>query len=669
MTFRNTLGVLAAIGLGIPALSALAVAQSPSFSSPAVMPAQTAPLAVASADFNGDGFPDLAVGNSESQTISIFLGSGNGQFSPGPTINLRSCQVGYLATGKFTGAANPDILAVCPLAGFFVIPNTGKGTFGNPIGTILPQGAWVGNLLLGSIHPAIADFNGDGHLDIALPGFDTSNFSGSWYILLGLGDGSFKGARQIPFVGIVPISVAVGDFNGDGKPDLVSAAYTGITGAISLEYVAGHGEGPFADAVYTPLPQTAGSLLMAADVNGDGKLDVIVSGSALFPNLINIATFQNFQGDSAVTVLLGDGKGNFTQAFHATEGDYMTGAALAEIFAAGTLDLVETTIQANFYQSQLPKGAVSVRPGNGDGTFGHPIPLAIPSSTVSTDVAIADFNGDGKPDIALASFPATSVKINTGLFGDFGSTLNTVLSLLPKGNGEVILNQTVASQFRDVNAASFTTGPVARGSIVSAFGSNLAQSTASPASATPPTQLGGDTVSIKDASGASTAAPLFYVSPGQINFAIPDTVATGSATITVQSGSSSLAATQEIVPVSPGIFSANGLAVGSWVRVVNGVQQSTSLLDNTGAMVPIDVSGGGTFLILYGTGIHNHASPVIATIGGLRITAAYAGAQGVYLGEDQINLQLPAALQGKGVLDVSLEVDGETSNAVKVTLK
>jgi uncharacterized protein (TIGR03437 family) len=655
-------------------LSICAFAQTPTFSPVTAFPVQTAPLAVAAADFNGDGFQDFAIANAESETISVFLGAGNGLFSAAATITLRECQVAYLTTGKFSGAAGPDLLAVCPLGGFLVLPNTGKGTFGNPIQSLMPQGAWVGNLLLGSIHPTIADFNRDGHLDIAITAFDASNgFAGYWYILLGQGDGTFKGATQLPFAGDLPVSMVAGDFNGDGKPDLVTAAYNiplalPITPTLTLYFSAGNGDGTFAQPVSFPLPEAAGSILLAADLNGDGNLDIVVAGSATVPNLLNIATFQQFQGDSAVTVLLGDGKGNFSQSFNVTEPSFMTGATLADVFAAGTLDLIETTIQANFYVAQLPIGAVTVRPGNGDGTFGNPIALSVPTSTIPTDVATADFNGDGKPDILFSSVPGASVMINIGLSSDFNSILNSVLALLPQGNGDILLNETVPSAFRDVNAASFVTGPLAKGSIVSAFGTNLAGSTATATTVPQPIKLGGDTVTIQDASGASISAPLFFVSPGQINFAIPDNAATGQAIITIQSGATALTASQQIVSVAPGIFSSNGLAVGASVRLVNGVQQSTSLLQN-GALVPIDVSGGQTFLILYGTGIHNHMNPAVATVGGQKVNAAYAGAQGVYLGEDQINIQLPATLQGAGVIGVSLTVDGQSSNSVKISVQ
>ena len=73
--------------------------------------------------------------------------------------------------------------------------------------------------------------------------------------------------------------------------------------------------------------------------------------------------------------------------------------------------------------------------------------------------------------------------------------------------------------------------------------------------------------------------------------------------------------------------------------------------------------------MLYGTGIHNHANPVVATVGTAQVTAAYAGAQGYYVGEDQINIQLPASLAGSGVISVSLAVDGQTSNSVKIQIQ
>ena len=315
----------------------------------------------------------------------------------------------------------------------------------------------------------------------------------------------------------------------------------------------------------------------------------MISGSALFANLIGLGSSQ---GSASITVLLGDGTGRFKLGFSAAEDSYVSGTALADVMGTGKLDLVETTITGNFPAGVAPVGAVTVRQGNGDGTFGNPVPLSVPSTIIPTDLTIADFNGDGAPDIAFSSVPAFALTIDVSLVTGFSGLLQQVLGELPNGNGQVLLNQAAAAlTFTDTNAASFATGSMAKGSIVTAFGTNIAAATAINQAVPLPFNLGGDTISIKDSAGATTAAPLFFVSPGQINYEIPDAVATGAATITIQSGATAFTATQQIVAVAPGIFASNGMAAGSSIRVVNGAQQVTPLISN-GALAPIDVSGG-----------------------------------------------------------------------------
>jgi uncharacterized protein (TIGR03437 family) len=657
----------------IPVVSAFAgaFAQTPAFGPPLSLPAQQGPLAITSADFNGDGLPDIAIANTGAGTVSIFLGTGGGKFSSAPTVSLRSqCSAAYLTAANFTGASAPDLLAVCALGGIVVLPNTGHGTFGLPLATNPPLPAWVGNLLLGSIHPAIADFNGDGHLDIAIPTFDFSLTSGGWFLLLGKGDGSFESPTTVPFTGAVPLSLAAADFNGDGKPDLVTLAANSDGTAASLEFAAGNGDGTFLAPTSVNAPLTIGSFILVADVNGDGLLDVVCAGSSLFTDF-SALTNPGDLGQSAVTVFLGDGKGGFTMSFNATEPSYMTEAALANVLGTGRLDLIQSMVQGDVVSGSTPTGAIEIRPGNGDGTFANPITLSVSSSIIATDLATADFNGDGRPDIAIAALPAVGLSLRSIVFSSaLASTLASALAELQPGDADVLLNTTVAPTltFSDANAASFAAGPIANGSIVSAFGSGLAESIASASSVPLPTQLGGATITIQDSSGVSLPAPLFYASPTQINYAIPEATAVGPATITIRSGGSVFVAMQQIASVAPGIFAANGFANGFSDRIVNGAQQLTPLIQN-GALVPVDVSGGQTYLLLYGTGIRNHANPVTATVGGAHITAAYAGAQGVYVGEDQINIQLPASLQGAGTVALSLLVDGQSSNSVQVLIK
>lgn len=654
------------IGIILLFWGAGAVGQTASFGPPLAMALQKGPLAIVSGDFNGDGHADFAVANSSAAEISIFLGAGDGTFQQVAPVALPSdCGAAFLAVGPFAAAGKDDLLAVCALGNVIVLPNTGGGTFGKPVQTVLPNPAWVGDLMLGQLSPAIADFNGDGHPDLAIGTLNTQSFAANWYYLPGKGGGAFGPAVAIGLSGALPLSMIAGDFNGDGKPDLVGAVVTPGS-QVQLLFGAGNGDGTFGTFGATALPDSIGTILIPVDIDGDGKLDVVITGSAL-----GLAITSN-TGASAVSVYLGDGKGHFKSSFNTTEANFISGAALGNFRGTGKLDLVAAVVTGNFLFGTAPTGALQMFPGMGDGTFGNAVTIPSASTTIPTGVAAADFNGDGRLDLALATLPAAAVGSygTVSLTSDFSSLLTQVLAVLPSGNANVLLNTTapVAQTFNNANGASFANGPLAVGSIVSAFGDGLAGVTAGAAGTPLPVTLGGVSMDVKDAAGVTRPAALFYVSPKQINYAIPDGTATGAATITVQSGGSVFTAAQQIVEVAPGVFNAGGLAAGTAVKTVNGVQQTTALEAN-GVLVPVDVSGGETFLVLYGTGIRNHAGAVVATIGAAQVAAAFAGPQGVYVGEDQINIQLPASLKGAGVVGVSLTVDGQTSPPVRVLIQ
>ena len=254
--------------------------------------------------------------------------------------------------------------------------------------------------------------------------------------------------------------------------------------------------------------------------------------------------------------------------------------------------------------------------------------------------AFGDFNGDGLTDIqADALTPGAAVDLK-----DSGSFANG-LSRFPAGLNEVLLNTTPAVKFVLADAASYAPGPVATGSIVAAFGSGLATSTAAATTVPLPLTLGGASVTVTDSAGTARPAPLFYASPTQVNFAIPDGTAAGEASVAIASGTSMLTI-QKPVWVAPGLFGVNGVAVGNVLTYANGastpVVSNTFSVSSTGeiTVVPIDVGAGSTqvFLVLYGTGIRNHAAAVTATIGSTTVPAAYAGPQNVFVGEDQINI-------------------------------
>ncbi len=636
------------------------------------MALQKGPLAIAGGDFNGDGHPDFAVADSSAAEASVFLGAGDGTFKAVTPASLPSdCGAAYLVSGPFTAKGNVDLLAVCALGNLVVLPNTGGGTFGKPVQTILPSAAWVGNLVIGQLSPAIADFNGDGYLDLIIGTVNIQGGPVAWYYLPGKGGGTFGPPVSLNLGGLLPLSLVAGDFNGDGIPDLVAAQLVGTTApSVQLLFGAGKGDGTFAAFTETTLPVTAGTMLLPADVNGDGKLDLVITGSSTVEALLSLSS----TGASAVDVYLGDGKGNFpTHSFTTNEPVFMGGAVLGNFLGTGNLDLVATTIDGNFLFGAIAIGGLQLFPGIGDGTFGKAIAIPSSSNTIPTGVVAADFNGDGRLDLALSTLPGSNIGNigSVGLGSDFSALIAKVLAVLPNGNAEVLLNTATfaALTFSDANGASFANGPQAAGSIVSAFGTGLAGTTAGASTVPLPTTLGGVFIDVKDSAGVTQPAPLFYVSPKQINYAIPASTATGPATITITSAGSVFTAAQRIVSVAPGVFSANGLAAGTAVKTVNGAQQVTTLVNN-GAPVPIDVSGGGTFLVLYGTGIRNHRDPVTAQVGTESgLPTAYAGAQGVYVGEDQINIQLPASLKGAGVVNVTLTVDGQTSDPVRVSVQ
>jgi uncharacterized protein (TIGR03437 family) len=125
-----------------------------------------------------------------------------------------------------------------------------------------------------------------------------------------------------------------------------------------------------------------------------------------------------------------------------------------------------------------------------------------------------------------------------------------------------------------------------------------------------------------------------------------------------------------VTPVAPGLFGVNGLAAANVLAIRGAAQSTSNILSTNLSLIPIDLAAADqTYLILYGTGIRNHTGPVTAQIGATTIPVDFAGAQGTFAGEDQINIALPSSLRGAGVVEVRLLVDGLASNAVKIQIQ
>ncbi len=241
------------------------------------------PQSIATADFNGDGNSDLVTGNSGSGTVSILLGDGTGSFGAATNFAVGAGEE-QVTVGDFNGDGNPDLAVANSSSGnVSVLLGDGAGSFGaatNYAAGTFPDGIAVG------------DFNGDGNQDLAVSDA-TCGSCGTFDIFLGNGDGTFGAATSFA-AGINTRSIAVGDFNGDGKQDLAETIHDGDNVAVFL----GNGDGSFDSG--THYATALGARFVAiGDFNGDGKQDLVVA--------------TDFSSGN-VSVLLGNGDGTFGAA-------------------------------------------------------------------------------------------------------------------------------------------------------------------------------------------------------------------------------------------------------------------------------------------------------------------------------------------------------------------
>jgi uncharacterized protein (TIGR03437 family) len=236
----------------------------------------------------------------------------------------------------------------------------------------------------------------------------------------------------------------------------------------------------------------------------------------------------------------------------------------------------------------------------------------------------------------------------------------------------------------NTSAASFSDTALAVESIAVGFGSGLTVLTESARSIPLPTTLAGVSVNVQDSAGTTRPAPMFYASPVQINYLIPQGTTTGVAATSIVNGSTLIATGgMTIATIAPGIFSASadgaGLAAATVLRVKAGGAQSYEAIVAFDAaqskFVPLPIEFGDTtdqlFLLLFGTGVRGRTSlaGVTVSIGGGPAPVAFAGPQGDFVGLDQINVGLDRSLQGRGDVDLFLRVDGVKSNTVRVNFK
>jgi hypothetical protein len=224
---------------------------------------------------------------------------------------------------------------------------------------------------------AAGDFNGDGKLDLVVANSADNNVS----VFLGKGDGTFQPAVNYS-VGSSPFSAATGDFNGDGKLDLVVSNSADNNVSVLL----GRGDGTFLAALNYGAGTNPTSVVVG-DFNGDGKLDLATANG----------------GSNDVSVLLGNGDGTFQSAVNYGAGAQAHSLAVGDFNGDGSLDLAVANYGAN---------NISVLLGNGDGTFR--VAVEYNAQTQPISVAVGDFNGDGKLDLAVPDLGQDTVSVFLG---------------------------------------------------------------------------------------------------------------------------------------------------------------------------------------------------------------------------------------------------------------
>jgi uncharacterized protein (TIGR03437 family) len=266
--------------------------------------------------------------------------------------------------------------------------------------------------------------------------------------------------------------------------------------------------------------------------------------------------------------------------------------------------------------------------------------------------------------------PTTPAKVSA----EFSMTVNSAMFIDTSG-----ACRAVGPALSTVPGASFRRTAIAPDSIASVFGSGLATTFASANVLPLPTDIGGTRVTITDASGVSRPAPLFYVSPDQVNIHVPSGTRAGTAQVVIaRTDTVTSRGSFQVEAVSPDIFAANGngqgVAAATAVRVNDdGSTAGVPVFRCDPAPLscvpaPMSLQGGNVYLSLYATGIRA-ADNVRVTIGGTPVQVLYAGPQRQYVGLDQVNILLPESLRGRGTLEVAMQAGGAASNMVVIAVQ
>jgi len=423
------------------------------FGSPQIFTLSGNPQALAIADMNGDGNPDLVIAGFQdsSDVIIVAAGKGDGTFTA-----ISATPVAYLpdhlATGDFNEDGHLDVIAsgqpsTSAPAYLTVLLGDGSGSFSTRTSFAADRSGPM----------ALADFNGDRHLDLAV----ANGQGGTTDITFGDGHGNFFGPLH-PDAGPTPFSAAAADLDGDGKMDL--AVVNEFVNVNQVDILLGNGDGTF----QPPAPIRVGvtpSAIAIADLNHDGIPDLVISDAGspsgiyvllgqgggkfatpkFYPSAFaeavmlidvnhdgvpDVVGLSNNGSAPGIVVLLGKGDGTFLASHGFGAGHLLAGMAAGDFNGDGNIDVAVSDRRGN---------AVLLLPGNGDGTFGAAVTLA--SMTAPVGIVAADLNEDGKLDIAASAEGQGAVIV---LWGNGDGTFQPPVSFPVTNDGA---HQLVAADF------------------------------------------------------------------------------------------------------------------------------------------------------------------------------------------------------------------------------
>jgi hypothetical protein len=339
------------------------------------------PSGIVAANFNGGlGYPDFAVANFGSSNVIIWYSNGTGGFtSPIPSTWGVGTNPSGVCASDFDGDGDIDFAVSDTISGN---GNVSIRMNNGPPGAPPVNFAAAVNYTVGLNPSAIvaADFNG-GQVDLAVTNSDDDNVS----ILLNNNSGVFITPAPTYGVGSAPSAIAAADFDGDTDIDLAVAN----SGSNNVSILLNNGDGTFNVA-------TDPRSVYAADFNNDGNLDLAVANRAI----------------NTVSVLLGNGDGTFQSLVNYGVGSGPTSVSAADFDKDGNLDLAIGNSGSD---------DVSILLGNGDGTFQPAVPYA--AGTTPSDMVTSDFDGDGNIDLAVSNSGSDNVSV---LIGDGLGTFPTL---------------------------------------------------------------------------------------------------------------------------------------------------------------------------------------------------------------------------------------------------